>query len=287
VPDHEDESAAAAPAPPGVVRVARREGWRGFGFVELWLDRELLIFLAARDLKVRYKQTFFGAAWAVGQPLITMLVFTFVFGHLAKVGSEHLPYSVFALGGLVPWGLAASAVPTASLSLISNVPLITKVRIHNMLVPTATVVAGILDLAIAIVLLVVYAGAHGIWPGPEVVALPLFIALDVAIVVGVSLLLSAVTVIYRDIRYAVPFIVQIWLFLTPIAYPASRIKGGVRWLYALNPMVGVIEGFRWSMLGASQHLGSLLPVSVLGAVILSLGGAYVFRRLEPLFPDVV
>ena len=270
-----------------VVRLAKREGWPGFGFVGLWHDRELLWFLTQRDLKVRYKQTFFGAAWALGQPLITMLVFTLIFGRIADLPSEGLPYSVFVLAGLVPWGLVASGVPAASMSLLSNVPLITKVRIHNMLVPAATVLGSIVDLGIAMVLLVVVAGFHGIAPQPELLALPLFVALDIAVVLGVGLLLASVNVLFRDIRYLVPFGVQLWLFLTPVVYPAGEIEGGLRWLYALNPMVGVVEGFRWSVLGAGGELGHVLPFSVVGAVVLLLVGAYTFRRIEPRFPDVV
>ena len=286
MPDHaaSDDRVAHAPS---VVRLAKREGWPGFGFVGLWQDRELLWFLAQRDLKVRYKQTFFGAAWAIGQPLITMLVFTVIFGRIADMPSEGLPYSVFVLGGLVPWGLVASGVPATSVSLLSNVPLITKVRIHNLLVPAATVLGSIVDFAIAIVLLLVVAGISGIFPGPEILALPLFIALDVSIVLGVGLLLSSVNVMFRDIRYIVPFAVQLWLFLTPVVYPTSEVDGAIRWLYAINPMVGVVEGFRWSVLGEGEELASVLPASVIGAVAILLVGAYTFRRLEPKFADVV
>jgi lipopolysaccharide transport system permease protein len=285
----DDGASVRAPAPvsPPVVRLQKTEGWPGFGFADLWRDRELLWFLTQRDLKVRYKQTFFGAAWAIAQPLVTMLVFTVVFGRIADLPSEHLPYSVFVLGGLVPWGLVASGVPSTSVSLLSNVPLITKVRIHNMLVPAGTVLASLVDLAIAIALLVVFAGAHGIWPGPEIVALPLFVALDIAIVFGVGLLLSSINVLYRDIRYAVPFGVQVWLFLTPVVYPAGEVSSSLRWLFALNPMAGVIEGFRWSVLGTGDQLADVLPASIVGAAILLLGGAYVFRRIEPSFADVV
>lgn len=270
-----------------VVRLERTDGWRGFGFRDLWRDRELLWFLAQRDLKVRYKQTFFGAAWAIAQPMITMFVFTVIFGRLADLPSQGLPYSVFVLGGLVPWGLVASAVPSTSVSLLSNVALITKVRIHNMLVPAATVLAALVDLAIAIALLVVYAAGHGVYPGPEILALPLFVALDAAVVFGVGLLLASVNVLYRDIRYAVPFGVQVWLFLTPVVYPVGEVDASIRWLYGLNPMVAVVEGFRWSVLGASTHLGDVIITGALGAIALLLGGAYVFRRIEPSFADVV
>lgn len=277
----------AAPAPRTVVHLAKREGWPGFGFAGLWRDRELLWFLAQRDLKVRYKQTFFGAAWAVGQPLLTMLVFTMIFGRIAELPSEGLPYSVFVLGGLVPWGLVASGVPAASVSLLSNVPLITKVRIHNLLVPAATVLGSVVDLAVAIVLLVVVAAIQGVTPGVELLALPLFVALDVAVVLGVGLLLASINVLFRDVRYVVPFGVQLWLFLTPVVYPTAEVDGALRWLYGLNPMVAVVEGFRWSVLGAGSELGSVLPSGVVGAVLLLLLGAYTFRRIEPRFADVV
>ena len=276
----------AEPAP-AVVRLAKREGWPGFGFVGLWKDRELLWFLALRDLKVRYKQTFFGAAWAIGQPLITMVVFTVIFGRIADMPSEGLPYGVFVLAGLVPWGLVASGVPSASVSLLSNVPLITKVRIHNLLIPAATVLGSLVDFAIAIGLLLVVAALSGIFPGPEILALPLFVALDLCIVLGVGLLLSSINVMFRDIRYVVPFAVQLWLFLTPVVYPTNEVDSALRWLYAINPMVGVVEGFRWSVLGTGDELASVLPASVVGAVAILLFGAYTFRRLEPTFPDVV
>jgi lipopolysaccharide transport system permease protein len=270
-----------------VVQIRKREGWPGFGFRDLWRDRELLWFLTQRDLKVRYKQTFFGVAWAVGQPLIMMFVFTIIFGRIAHLPSEGLPYSVFVLGGLVPWGLVSNGIPAASVSLLSNVPLITKVRIHNMLVPASTVLGSVVDLFVAIGLVVVYAATQGVWPGLAVFTLPLFIALDVAVVFGLALLLSSVCVLYRDIRYAVPFGVQVFLFLTPVVYPTGAVSGSLRWLYALNPMVGVVEGFRWSLLGSGSHLAGALPASLIGALVLLLGGALVFRRIEPSFPDVV
>lgn len=279
-------SVAAGQSPP-VVRVERSEGWRGFGLVELWRSRELLAFLSLRDVKVRYKQTFFGAAWAVGQPLATMVVFTLIFGRLAHLPSNGMPYSVFVLAGLVPWGLVTGNVPTAATSLISNVPLLTKVRIHNMLVPTATIIGGLVDLAVAIVLLVLFAGAHGIWPGPEILLLPFFIALEVCVVLGVSLFFAAVSVLYRDIRYVVPFAVQLWLFLTPVVYPSGSVHGAVRVAYLLNPMVFAIEGVRWAVLGTSEPLGSIAPAGIVGALAFLLAGAYVFRRLEPIFADVV
>jgi lipopolysaccharide transport system permease protein len=270
-----------------VVRFAPSSGFRGFGFVELARERELLWFLAQRDLKVRYKQTFFGAAWAIGQPVITMVVFTLIFGRLAGLPSEGLPYPVFVLAGLVPWGLVATGVPATSVSLLSNVPLITKVRIPNMVVPAASVVGSLVDFAIAIVLLLALAAGYGITPGPEVLTLPFFVVLAVAIVFGIGLLLSSINVLFRDVRYVVPFAVQTWLFLTPVVYPTGEVDGAVRWIYALNPMVGVVEGFRWAALGVRGELASVLPVSVVGAALLLVGGAYVFRRIEPRFPDVV
>ena len=283
----DDAPAEVADVPPTVVRLEKTEGFRGFGFADLWHDRELLAFLAQRDLKVRYKQTFFGAAWALAQPLTMMLVFTFVFGRVAEIPSEGIPYEVFVLSGLVPWGVVSSGVPSSSTSLLSNVPLLTKVRIHTMLVPAATVAAGVVDFLIAIVLLLLFAAGFGHFPGPELLALPVFVVLDVMIVFGIGLLLSSVSVLFRDIRYAVPFLVQVWLFLTPVVYPLDQVSGSLRWLYGLNPMVGVVEGFRWSVLGHGEHLAQVLPVSLVGAVLLLLLGAHVFRRLEPSFADVV
>jgi lipopolysaccharide transport system permease protein len=272
---------------PEVVRLAPGAGFRRLGLGDLWRDRELLWFLTERDLKIRYKQTVFGAAWAIGQPLVMMVVFTLVFDRIANVRSEGLPYEVFVLGGLVPWGLVATGVPTASTSLLSNVSLITKVRIANIVVPAAAVCATLVDLAISVVLLVVIAAAYGIYPGPEILLLPFFVSLGVAIVFGIGLLLAAINVLFRDIRYVVPFAVQAWLFLTPVVYPTREISGSVRWIYALNPMVGVVEGVRWSALGTGSELGTVVPVSVVAACVLVGLGTYIFRRIEPRFADVV
>lgn len=272
---------------PSVTRVQKHVGWRGLGLRDLWVSRELLWFLALRDIKVRYKQTFFGAAWAIGQPLATMAVFTLIFGRLAKLPSEGAPYSVFVLAGLVPWGLVTGNLPGAAASLVSNVGLITKVRIHNMLVPAAVVMAGIADVLVASVLVVAVAAGHGIYPAPRLALLPVFIAIEVVVVLGVSLLLSSVTVLYRDIRYVVPFAVQLWLFLTPVVYPSSEVQGAVRWLFLMNPMVFAIEGFRWAVLGTHAPFGAVAPIGAAAAVVALVLGCYVFRRLEPTFADAV
>lgn len=278
---------ASTPPPIPVTRLEKATGWRGFGFADLWHSRELLFFLALRDVKVRYKQTFFGAAWAVAQPLITMVVFTLVFGRLAELPSEGVPYSVFVLAGVVPWSMVASGTPTTASSLLANSALITKVRIHSVVVPVAAVLGNLLDLGIAILLLLGYAALSGVLPGWELMALPVFVLLGIVIVTGVGLLLSSVSVLYRDVRYVVPFGVQVWLFLTPVVYPTREVDEGVQWLYSLNPMVGVVEGFRWSVIGTGNELGTALPASVVGAVLLLLAGAFVFRRLEPIFADAV
>lgn len=270
-----------------VVRLAPGAGFRRFGLDDLWHERELLWFLTQRDLKIRYKQTVFGAAWAVGQPLVMMFVFTLVFDRIARVPSEGLPYQVFVLGGLVPWTLVATGVPTASASLLSNVALITKVRIANIVLPAATVLGTLVDVAISIVLLVIVAAGYGIYPSARILTLPAFIALGVAIVFGVGLVLASINVLFRDVRYVVPFAVQAWLFLTPVVYPTRQIDGSLRWLFALNPMVGVVEGVRWSTLGTGSELALVLPVSAIAACVLVVCGTYVFRRIEPRFADVV
>jgi lipopolysaccharide transport system permease protein len=270
-----------------VVRFAPGASFRRFGLGDIWYHRELLWFLTQRDLKIRYKQTVFGAAWAVGQPLVMMFVFTLVFHRIARVPSEGVPYQVFVLAGLVPWSLVSSGIPQASTSFVSNVALITKVKIANVTLPAAAVLGTIVDLGIQLVLLLVVAAGYGIYPGPELLALPLFLVLGIAIVFGIGVLLAAINVMFRDVKYIVPFAIQAWLFLTPVVYPTREIHSSFRWLYALNPMVGVVEGVRWSVLGAGSDLATVLPISAVAACVLVALGMYVFRRIEPRFADVV
>lgn len=269
-----------------VIRLEATTGFRGFALKDAWRARELLIFLTERDLRVRYKQTFFGAAWAVAQPVITMVLFTLIFGRLAGLPSEGVPYPVFVLAGTVPWGLVASGLTTASTSLVSNQSLIKKVYIHKMLVPASALLAHVVDVAVAVVVLVAVAAAYGIWPSPRLLVLPVVLLIGVAIVLGMALALSAVNVVFRDVRFVVPFFVQAWMFGTPVAYSLTAVDGAYRWWFALNPFVGVVEGARWAVLGTSNNLPLYLGSAAGGAVVLLVLGGYVFRRLEPSFADV-
>ena len=261
--------------------------WQPLDLAELWRYRELLWILAGRDIKVRYKQTVLGASWAILQPLLTMIVFTIFFGRLAHIPSDGIPYPVFTFCALLPWQLFSSSLNQAGNSLIGNQHLITKVYFPRLLIPVAAMGSSLLDFAISFVVLVVLMGWYGIVPGWPVVALPLFILFAVATALTVGLWLSALSVKYRDIRYTIPFLTQFWLFVTPIAYPSSLVPARWRWLYGLNPMTGVVEGFRWCLLGKAEAPGAALWVSALTMAVLLVGGVYYFRRVERTFADVV
>jgi len=263
------------------------KSWASIGLRELWEYRELLYFLTWRDIKVRYKQTALGAAWAVMQPFFMMVVFSLFFGKLAGVPSDGIPYPVFAFCGLLPWQLFAHALTESSNSLVGNQNLITKVYFPRLVVPIAAVLGGVVDFAIAFVILLVMMLYFGIVPGWAIVTLPLFIVLAVTTALAVGLWLSALNVKYRDVRYTMNFLVQFWLFATPVAYPSSLIPEQWRWAYGLNPMAGVVEGFRWALLGKTDPPGALLAVSIAVVVLLLIGGLYYFRKMEQEFADVV
>lgn len=274
---------------PGVITVIQpSSGWVPLRLNELWSHREILYFLIWRDVKVRYKQTAIGAAWAVVQPLMTMVVFSVFLGGLAKVPSDGVPYPVFAFCGLVPWTFFASGVNQSANSLVASGHLITKVYFPRLLIPMARVLAAVLDLALALGVLfglILYYGFR-----PSVVPclwLPVFVLLAFVTALGVGLWLSALNVKYRDIQHAVPFLVQIWLFATPIAYPASLVPTPWRVVYALNPVVGVVEGFRWALLGTSQAPGLMTLTSGLAAAVILVTGAFFFRRVERTFADLL
>jgi len=254
---------------------------------ELWKCREVLYFLIWRDVKVRYKQTALGAAWAVIQPLLTMLIFSIFFGRLAKVPSDGLPYPLFSYSALVPWTFFATGLNQASNSLVSSSNLITKVYFPRLVVPMAAVFAGLLDLVIAgaTLLLMMAYYHHGVTA--HVVWVPALVLLALVTSVGVSFWFSALNVKYRDIRHVLPFVVQLWMFATPVAYPSSLVPVRFRAIYALNPMTGVIEGFRWAILGTHTAPGLMLAVSSVIAVLVLVSGAYFFRRMETTFADVV
>lgn len=263
------------------------KSWTSIGLRELWDYRELLYFLTWRDVKVRYKQTALGAAWAVIQPFFMMVVFSLFFGKLAGIPSDGIPYPVFAFCGLLPWQLFAHALTESSNSLVGNQNLITKVYFPRLVVPIAAVLGGVVDFAIAFVILLVMMLYFGIVPGWQIITLPAFILLAIMTALAVGLWLSALNVKYRDVRYTMNFLVQFWLFATPVAYPSSLIPEQWRWLYGLNPMAGVVEGFRWALLGKTDPPGALLGVSIAVVVLLMIGGLYYFRRMEQEFADVV
>ncbi|HLF26884.1 MAG TPA: ABC transporter permease [Anaerolineae bacterium] len=270
-----------------VIRIEPSKGWVSLKLRELWAHRELLYFLTWRDIKVRYKQTVLGAAWAVIQPFFTMVVFSLFFGRLAKVPSDGIPYPIFSYAALVPWTFFAQGLNQASNSLVIGAKLIKKVYFPRLVMPIATILAGVIDFALAFVVLLVMMLVYGIVPTANIVWLPLFLLLALVTSLGVSLWLSALNIQFRDVRYTVPFITQFWMFVTPIAYPSSLLEEPWRTLYGINPMAGVVEGFRWALLNTATTPGPILIVSTLTALILLVSGAFYFRRMERYFADVV
>lgn len=275
------------PEMPPVISIRPSRGWLAINWAELWEYRELLYFLTWRDLKVRYKQTALGVAWAMIQPFFTMVVFSIFFGNLGKMPSDGIPYPIFTYCALLPWQLFAYVLSQASASVVANERLISKVYFPRLIVPMATVLAGLVDFFIAFVVLLGMMLFYGILPTWAILILPLFLLMGVATALGVGLWLSALNVQYRDVRYAIPFLTQLWLFATPVAYPSSLVPEGWRALYGLNPLTGVVEGFRWALLGQSGITGLMLVIS--GAVIsvLLISGLYYYRRVEKTFADVV
>ena len=270
-----------------VIKIAPSRGWVPLRVGELWESRELLYFLVWRDVKVRYKQTVLGAAWAIIQPFFTMLVFSLFFGRLAKIPSDGLPYPIFAYAALVPWTFFANGLSQASNSLVGNANLVKKVYFPRLVIPVAAVLSGLVDLLLALVVLIAMMGYYGIVPSRNVVFLPVFLVLALLATLAVSLWLSALNVEFRDVRYTLPFLVQLWLFATPIAYPSSLLSEPWRTVYGLNPMVGVVDGFRWALLDGAAQPGSIVIVSSLATVALLIGGAFYFRRMERTFADII
>ena len=254
---------------------------------EFWEYRELLYFLTWRDIKVRYKQTVLGAAWAVIQPFFMMVVFSLFFGRLAHVPSDGIPYPIFTYCALLPWQLFAHALSESSNSLVANERLITKVYFPRLVVPVSAVLGGLLDFAIAFMILLLMMVYYGVRPTWAIVTLPGFLLLAILTALSVGLWLSALNVKYRDVRYTITFLTQFWMFATPVAYPSSIVPERWRPLYGLNPMAGVVEGFRWALLGKSEAPGVLLVVSIVVVILILIGGLYYFRRMEAEFADVV
>ena len=261
--------------------------WHLPAFAELFAYRELLFLLAWRDVKVRYKQTVLGAAWALLQPLLTMLVFTLIFSKLGHIPSDDVPYALFALAALVPWTFFANGLLLGGSSLVTDVALVTKVYFPRLFIPLGNLLAGLVDFALAFVVLIVAVFVYGRTPPLQILLLPFFIVLLLISTLGVTLLLAALNVRYRDVRYVVPFLTQLWLFATPVAYSTNLLHGAWRNLAALNPMTVVVQGFRWSILDTSVHIGSLLLLSSVGAVVLLVVGLGYFARVERTFADVV
>ncbi len=274
-----------------VIKPAR--GWLDLGFKDLWLYRELLYFLVWRDIKVRYKQTALGALWAVLQPLLTMVVFTIVFSRMAGIESEGAAYPIFSFTALLPWNFFAQGLTQSSNSLVGSSHLITKVYFPRFLIPVASVLAGVVDLAIALIVLFGMMAFYGIRPTAPLLLLPVFVLLALITALAAGTWLSALNVKYRDIRYLVPFSVQLWLFVSPVIYPASNMiekleaLGLPGWLYGLNPMVGVIEGFRWAVIGAGSAPVSLILASAVVSFLVLATGVVYFRRMERGFADIV
>ncbi len=278
---------ARRPEPLPVLEIRPPQGWSSLGLRELWEYRELLYFLVWRDVKVRYKQTALGAAWAVIQPVFMMAAFSLFFGKLGGIPSDGVPYPVFTFCALLPWQLFAHALTESSNSLVGNQNLLTKVYFPRLVVPISAVLGGLVDFAIAFVILLGMMAYFGIIPGVAILTLPFFILLAVMTALGVGLWLSALNVQYRDVRYTIGFLIQFWLFATPVAYPSSLIPEGWRALYGLNPMAGVVEGFRWALLGKAAAPGPLLAVSVGVVVLIFVSGLYYFRRMEETFADLI
>jgi lipopolysaccharide transport system permease protein len=264
-----------------------KKGWIAFDFKEVWKYRELFYFLTKRDIKVRYKQTVLGGLWAVIQPVFTMIVFTLFFGRLAKVPSDGIPYPIFVYAGLLPWTYFANALTASSNSLVGSANLITKVYFPRLIIPASASLAGLVDFFIAMLVLGFLMVYYQFLPSYGILMFPALVTLTFLCAVGVGLWLSALNVEYRDIRYAIPFLIQIWMFISPVIYSVSIVGENYRWLLAINPMGGVINAFRASLLGHQPIDWFLLSISAAIILFLLFSGMYYFRRMEKTFADVV
>jgi lipopolysaccharide transport system permease protein len=276
---------AAADVPLTVIRPLR--GWRSLGIRDMWEFRELFYFLTWRDLKVRYKQTVFGASWAILQPLVTMVVFTIFFGNLAGLSSDGAPYPIFSFAALLPWMLFSSALTQAGMSLITNQQLVTKIYFPRLIIPLASTLSCVADFLLASLVMVGLMAYYSVAPTVWVALLPLLFLLTMATALAAGLWLAALNARYRDIRYTIPFLVQFWFFLTPIVYSAGILPARFTFVYGLNPMVGVVQGFRWALIGQAAHVGKLLILSIVIVIVTLVSGLIYFRRTETIFADVV
>lgn len=268
--------------------IRAKRGWTSLDLRELWDYRELLYYLVWRDVKIRYKQTAIGVVWALLQPFLTMVIFTVIFGHFAKLPTNGVPYPILTYSALLPWMLFTSALGNATTSIVSNQGLVTKVYFPRLLIPFAPVVGSVVDFALAFLILIGLMVWYGFAPTVWVVLLPAFIVLALLTALAVGLWLSALNVRYRDVQYAIPFLIQIWFFATPIAYSALVFPANIRPFLGLNPLAGVVQGFRWALLGhQAGQVGHLMLVSVVIVLVLLVGGIAFFRRMEKSFADVI
>jgi lipopolysaccharide transport system permease protein len=272
---------------PETIHIRPSTGLAALNLRDLWIYRELVFFMIWRDVKVRYKQTLLGAAWAVIQPVLTMLVFTFIFGTVAKVPTDGIPYPIFSYTALLPWGLFTTALNNASRSLTANQNMVTKIYFPRLVLPLASVLGGLVDFAIAFLILIVLMIYYKITPTAAIWTLPLFLILTVVTALGVALWLSAINVQYRDVNYVLPFLTQFWLFLTPVAYSAKVISDKWQMVYSLNPMAGVVNGFRWALLGTNTGPSLSMAVSTGISLVFLVSGLFYFRAMERTFADTI
>jgi len=277
----------SAEVPIPEMSISPPKGWHDLNLPELWHSRELLYFFVWKDIKIRYKQTAIGAAWAILQPLLTMLIFTLFFGRLAKMPSEGLPYPLFYYCALLPWLYFASSLQNATNVIVEQQRVITKVYFPRLILPLSAVISPLLDFGFGFSILLVMLIHYRVHPTLALLALPLFLALVILTALGAGLFLSAMNAMYRDVRYVVPFLVQFWMFLSPVAYPSSLVPARWRWLYGLNPMAGIIEGFRWSLTGRGEPPSALLGASAVAIVLVVIGGTMYFQKMEGIIADVV
>ncbi|HWZ99915.1 MAG TPA: ABC transporter permease [Candidatus Dormibacteraeota bacterium] len=280
-------AATESHASPIVTRIEPPRGLFNLRLGELWEYRELLYFFVWRDVKIRYKQTAIGVLWVILQPLLTMAVFTLFFGRLAKLPSEGLPYPVFYFAALVPWMYFNYALQNATNVVVENQRMITKVYFPRLVLPFSSVLSGLVDFAIGFVVLIGVTLFYSIKPGPPVALLPAFLLLAILTALGVGLWLSALNALYRDVRYVMPFLLQFWMFASPVAYPSSLVPARWRWLYGLNPMAGVIDGFRWALTGHGQAPTVSIVVSSAAVLVILFGGLIFFQRMEGTVADRV
>jgi lipopolysaccharide transport system permease protein len=267
-----------------IIRPPRK--WVPVDFKELWEYRELLYFFTWRDVKLRYKQTGLGIAWAIIQPLFLMIVFSLFFGGLAKIPSDGVPYPLFSLAALLPWTLFAEGMTRSTISMVSNANIMTKVYFPRLIMPVASIMSPLVDFCFAFGILIIMMAYYGFVPTINVIFLPLLVIFAMMTSLAVGLWLSALNVKYRDFQYTVPFLIQIWMFASPVVYPASMVPEQLRFLYALNPMTGVIEGFRWALLGTNPP-SMMIFISFVVVIVLLVSGVFYFRRMEQYFADIV